>query len=235
MVLLIGHRGFRGRIENTVPAFRRTLKYADGIEFDVWSTRDGKIVITHDGTAGGIPVKSLTLREVLRAEERIPTLKRVLREFGSAFIDVDVKDANAVEGSVGLVERFGVNAVFSTDNVDILHSLKRKCPDCMVGFSITGYSNAIVIPTLKGMYSIHVPIDAVSYVGFWNMATIIRAARRRGLKIFLWNYQMDELTWVPRFLPFVDAVISDDPARLRKVLLAIDSKGWGGEPYGGLE
>ncbi len=235
MVLLIGHRGFRGELENTIPAFRRALRYADGLEFDVWSTEDGKIVITHDGTAGCVPVKSLTLREVFRRGGRIPTLERVLKEFGNAFMDVDVKDANAVEGSIRLVERFGVSAVFSADDAGIFRSIRRECPDCRVGFSITGYRGALVLPSLKGIYSLHVPIDAVSYVGFKNLSIILRTARRWGLKIFLWNYKMDELTWVPRFLPFVDAVISDDPARMRKVLLAADAKEWRGESYGGLE
>ncbi|NJF25944.1 glycerophosphodiester phosphodiesterase family protein [Thermococcus sp. Bubb.Bath] len=235
MVLLIGHRGFRGRLENTVPAFRRALRYADGIEFDVWETGDGKIVITHDGEVGGIPVKSLTLREVLRTDRAIPTLTRVLREFRSAFMDVDVKDIDAVEGSVRLVERFGVDAVFSADKPGLVRSLQKECPDCRVGFSITGYWGALVLPSLRGIYSLHVPIDAVSYVGFRNMVAILRIAWKRGLKIFLWNYRMDELTWVPRFLPFVDGVIADNPARMRKVLLEAPTKDRGGEACGELE
>jgi len=235
MVVLIGHRGFRGELENTLPAFRRALRYADGLEFDVWSTGDGRIVITHDGTAGRAPVKSLTLREVIRRGRRIPTLERVLREFGNAFMNVDVKDVHAVEGSIALVERFGADAVFSTDDTKILHVIRRECPDCKVGFSITRYRGALALPSLKGIYSLHVPIDAVSHVGFRNLAMILRTARKRGLRIFLWNYRMDELTWVPRFLPFVDAVISDNPARMRKVLLAADAKRLGGEPHGRLE
>jgi len=72
-------------------------------------------------------------------------------------------------------------------------------------------------------------------VGFRNVVSLLRLFRKRGLRIFLWNYRMNELTWVPRFLPFIDAVISDDPARLRKALLVPEIENNGGEPYGGLE
>jgi glycerophosphoryl diester phosphodiesterase len=235
MVLLIGHRGFRGGIENTVPAFRRALRYADGIEFDVWKTGDGKIVITHDGVVDGLPLRALTLREVRRRNGKIPTFKQVLREFKGVFMDVDVKDVEAVEGSVKLVERFGVDAVFSADDRRIFCAIRRECPDCKVGFSITSYRGALGLSSMRGLYSLHVPIDAISYVGFRNMTAILRTVRKKGLKVFLWNYQMDELTWVPRFLPFVDAVISDNPALMRKVLLAAGSKESRGEPHGGLE
>ena len=235
MPLLLGHRGFRGRMENTIPAFRRALRYADGIELDVWSTGDGKIVVNHDGIVDGLLVKNLTLREVKRRDPRIPTLGRVLKEFKEVLFDVDVKDIDAVEKSIELVERAGSKAVFSADDPEIVRSLRRECPDCWVGFSITAYSSLLTLSTLGGIHSLHVPIDTVSYVGFRNVVSLLRLFRKRGLRIFLWNYRMNELTWVPRFLPFIDAVISDDPARLRKALLVPEIENNGGEPYGGLE
>ncbi|NJE62362.1 glycerophosphodiester phosphodiesterase family protein [Thermococcus sp. 21S7] len=65
---ILGHRGFRGRLENTLPAFRRALKYADGIEFDIRLTGDGKLVIHHDGSfyADGsrYRLRTLSLREL---------------------------------------------------------------------------------------------------------------------------------------------------------------------------
>jgi glycerophosphoryl diester phosphodiesterase len=139
----------------------------------------------------------------------------------SGFFDFDVKEPEAVEPLLSLVEKNSLftSSVFSADSHDIVKKLTAECPECRVGFSITGYSNALAFPALRGLYSVHVPIDAVSYVGFRNLVAILQAVRKRGLKVFLWNYRMDELIWVPRLLPFVDAVISDHPARLRKALL----------------
>ncbi|AMQ19137.1 glycerophosphodiester phosphodiesterase family protein [Thermococcus peptonophilus] len=226
-VLTLGHRGVRGKLENTVPAFKRALRWADGVEMDVRVAVDGKLVVHHDGgfwsNGNYYLVSELTFKDLKRLHplgKLVPSVKEVIRSV-SGFFDFDVKEPEAVEPLLSLVEKNSLfaSSVFSADNPDIVKKLISECPDCRVGFSITGYSNAIVLPTLRGLYSVHVPIDAVSYVGFRNLVAILRTARKRGLKIFLWNYRMDELTWVPRFLPFVDAVISDDPARLRKAFM----------------
>ncbi|WP_246454672.1 glycerophosphodiester phosphodiesterase family protein [Thermococcus camini] len=50
--LILGHRGVRGRLENTLPSFERVLKYADGVEFDVRLTRDGKLLTSSPALKG---------------------------------------------------------------------------------------------------------------------------------------------------------------------------------------
>ncbi|WCN27372.1 glycerophosphodiester phosphodiesterase family protein [Thermococcus kodakarensis] len=226
-VLTLGHRGCRGKIENTIPAFKRALRWADGVEMDVRVTGDGKIIVHHDegfwSDGEYYCVSELTFAEIKRLHplgKLVPSVEEVIRSV-SGFFDFDVKEPEAVEPLLNLVEKNSLfaSSVFSADNPDIVRKLISECPDCRVGFSIIGYSNALLLPTLKGLYSVHVPIDAVSYIGFRNLTAILRAARKRGLKIFLWNYRMDEVRWVPRLLPFVDAVISDDPARLRKAFM----------------
>lgn len=226
-VLTLGHRGCRGKLENTLPAFKRALRWADGVEMDVRVTGDGKLVVHHDegfwGDGNYHLVSELTFKDLKRLHplgKLVPSVEEVIRTV-SGFFDFDIKEPEAVEPLLNLVEKNSLfaSSVFSADNPDVVKELISECPDCRVGFSIIGYSSAVVLPTLKGLYSVHVPIDAVSYVGFRNLTAILRAVRKKELKIFLWNYRMDELTWVPRLLPFVDAVISDDPARLRKAFM----------------
>lgn len=50
--LIVGHRGSRGlEPENTVKAFRKAVALgARGLEMDLFITRDGQVVVTHDGT-----------------------------------------------------------------------------------------------------------------------------------------------------------------------------------------
>ncbi|ACJ15685.1 glycerophosphoryl diester phosphodiesterase [Thermococcus onnurineus NA1] len=223
--MILGHRGFKGRLENTLPAFRRALRYADGIEFDVRVAGDGKLVVHHDEgfQANGSYqyIRELSLRELRRVHPNgrlIPTVRNVFREFSGALLNADLKEIDAVEGTLGLAERFGIleNVVFSTENREIAEHLIKECPSCKVGFSIVSYSSIAHLAGLKGLYSVHVPIDTIGYVGYKALVVLLRTLRKRGTRIYLWNYQMDELYWVPRLLPFVDAVISDDPARLRK-------------------
>ena len=228
-MMLLGHRGFRGMLENTMPAFRRAMRYAHGVELDVRLTRDGRVVTHHDPgfTRGGdyYLIGDLTLLELRRLHplgNLIPELSRVLREFPGAAFNVDVKEVEVIGAALNAVERFGMmeRTVFSSESPGIVRMLIRECPDCRVGFSIVGYSSIVHLPTLDGLYSLHVPLDALKYIGYSNLISLLGAFRRRGLKIYLWNYSMDESLWVPRLLGSVDAIISDDPALLRKSFYA---------------
>lgn len=72
---IIAHRGFSARFpENTMIAFSKALEFAiDGVECDLHSTLDGKIVITHDDTLercsnGSGPVRCRTLAELKKLD-----------------------------------------------------------------------------------------------------------------------------------------------------------------------
>jgi glycerophosphoryl diester phosphodiesterase len=106
-VLVYGHRGARMvRPENTIPAFEYAIEAgADALELDVWVTKDGVVVVSHDaelhapictGPGGKASIRTLTLSEVQQwdcgatvnpsfpkqvavAGTRLPTLDEVLR------------------------------------------------------------------------------------------------------------------------------------------------------------
>ncbi len=224
-IFILGHRGFRGPLENTLPAFRRALKYANGIEFDVRVTKDGKLVVHHDRAfnAGGkrfrIGNVSLSLlRKLHPLGPLIPKVSEVL-SLNATLFNADVKEAGAIEPLIKLVERKKAldKTIFSADKVSISKLLLKECPDCKIGVSILGLRPIIELLRSRGFYSAHVPIDAIAYIGYRPLATLIRTLRRRGLRIYLWNYSMDELFWIPRLIPSVDVIISNDPAKLGKV------------------
>lgn len=115
--LLLGHRGVPLlHQENTLAGLRRALELGiDGVEFDVFKTRDGRIVVFHDedterltGVKGNIT--AMTWDEVSRLriqrridmgddrlieypdEERIPLLEEVLEEFrGKLLMNIEMK------------------------------------------------------------------------------------------------------------------------------------------------
>ncbi|MCE5344663.1 MAG: hypothetical protein LLG13_00055 [Bacteroidales bacterium] len=93
---LCAHRGAsRTHPENTIPAFRAAINAGvQMIEFDVFMTKDNKMVVIHDGTVdrttnGKGKVSDFTLEEIKKldagswkapefAGERIPTIQEVL-------------------------------------------------------------------------------------------------------------------------------------------------------------
>lgn len=117
--LHIAHRG--GSLlgpENTLWAFRRAVEefHTDMLELDVHLTKDGEVVVSHDGTLerctdGRGAIGDLTLAQVqavdagyhfspdgqtfpLRGQGvRIPTLREVLRAFPSLRLNIELKDA----------------------------------------------------------------------------------------------------------------------------------------------
>ncbi|WP_246454669.1 PI-PLC domain-containing protein [Thermococcus camini] len=157
----------------------------------------------------------------------------VFTRLNGAVFNADVKEARAVEPLLREAELEALErTVFSSERPEIVEAVLKACPNCRVGFSIVGYSSLMWVPRLKGIYSLHVPIDAVSYVGYGAFRSLLQSFRKRGLKIYLWNHGMDELHWIPRLLSLADAVISDDPARLRKGFYGEGVFSWGDSNVG---
>jgi len=94
---------------NTLPAFTLAIEQgADGVELDVWRTRDGQLVVIHDDTVDGTTdghgsVHAFTLAELKAldagawfgpqyAGTRIPTLDEVFAALpDTAIINVEIK------------------------------------------------------------------------------------------------------------------------------------------------
>ncbi|KAI9357248.1 PLC-like phosphodiesterase, partial [Zopfochytrium polystomum] len=117
---LMSHRGGSLElIENTLPAFRRSANVlkVDLLELDVQMTKDGQIVIFHDGDMGRLcglpgkrirdfdyaelppllipePVKDAVLAIDGPDTRRIPLLEELLNEFPKYPMQIDVKDAS---------------------------------------------------------------------------------------------------------------------------------------------
>lgn len=101
--------------ENTIAAFEAAWRAgADFVELDVRATRDGALVLMHDGrvdrtTDGRGAVAELTLAEVRRLRPRVPTFGEALRwgKRRGVRIDVDHK-AGTVEAVAGEIRRAGM-------------------------------------------------------------------------------------------------------------------------------
>ena len=88
-VVCMAHRGFSGRYpENTLLAFQKAIEVgADVIEFDVRSSKDGKLVVIHDSAVDRVSngtgrVDQLTLEELKKLDlglrQKIPILEETL-------------------------------------------------------------------------------------------------------------------------------------------------------------
>ena len=94
--ILFAHRGASAYSpENTLESFALALKLgATGLESDIWATRDGVLVLDHDGVVKS-RLRSKPIAEFNRSAlpSHIPSLEQLLQHCGTQYqLSLDVKD-----------------------------------------------------------------------------------------------------------------------------------------------
>jgi len=110
-----GHRGARANApENTIESFVLAMRLgATGLESDVWRTKDGEVVLDHDGVVRA-GVRRRSIADVARADlpAHIPTLAELYDAVGPDIpLSLDVKDPAAADGIVATARDAGDAAV----------------------------------------------------------------------------------------------------------------------------
>ena len=94
--ILFAHRGASAYSpENTLESFALALKLgATGLESDIWTTRDGVLVLDHDGVVKS-RLRSKPIAEFDRSAlpSHIPSLEQLLQHCGTRYqLSLDIKD-----------------------------------------------------------------------------------------------------------------------------------------------
>jgi len=104
---IISHRGYHGNgiIENTIPAFQKSISYSLPIELDVYLTKDSKLVVFHDSNLKRLmgvdrKIEECSYSELLEysfldGKEKIPLFSEVLNLVsGKVPLLIEVKRAS---------------------------------------------------------------------------------------------------------------------------------------------
>ena len=136
--ILFAHRGASAYApENTLDAFSLALKLgANGLESDIWATRDGVLVLDHDGVVKS-RLRSKRIAEIdrLALPPHIPSLEQLLQHCGTQYqLSLDVKDPvvfETIENTVANIDESMLDRQWLCHpNCDLLISkreLTRKC------------------------------------------------------------------------------------------------------------
>lgn len=188
--------------ENSLLAFKKAIEAgADGIELDVWLTKDGKVIVMHDETIDRTSdmkgkQKEMTLEELKRADigmgEQIPTLEKVFEILPkNALINVELKDREAVKEVAEIVRANNPERVMiSSFDIEALKGYRRHDKETAMGLLIDREDVVPLIPQLKeelNLWSINVPMEAISIIGFEKTVRALHWARSLGLKVVLWT------------------------------------------------
>ena len=230
---IVAHRGDSVNApENTRPAFELALlEHADWVELDVFMTKDGEIVISHDDdlsrtTGQKVFVHDLTYEEFSKLDVgkrfsnrfeglRPSTLDEILKLFkGKVKVQIEIKYNKYMEGIeekvLQIINDNGMHDdVIITSLSDIpLRRMKELDPTI-----ITTYS----------MYVAWADIDDVPFADYYTIEKsnverdIVDRIHAKGGKLFAWTVNSEDNV---QYLVDcgVDGILTDDPIMMRNAL-----------------
>lgn len=227
---IVAHRGgFLVAPENTCAAFRACSGLVDRVEFDVYTSADGELVVIHDATVnrtatgyGSVTnVADLTLAQLRQLDvgvkfspafvgERIPTLAEALRAVPPGISVMIHEKTGAASNFVAVLraENATTNAIVASNDYGFLLAMRGLEPDsqlCYVGGGIL---------TTNSMASLRRNrICSVSWDKTATTAELVEGAHAYGLKVFTWSISTPE---IETFLDLgVDGLLVDNPPKAK--------------------
>lgn len=214
MVKVLGHRGMgEGNDENSLLSLIRAVQIgADGVETDVWLTKDGSLLLAHDEDLKRLygvdtKVKEITYKELkkigLISDEKLTTLEKLYLELpNNAIVNVEIKDPDAAKFVGPLVNSFNAieRTIFSSFHHECLLDVKANTPDAKIGLLIgedakgkdpVGYLEELL--NRYKPYSLHLPVQLFDEFGLETGLAFLRLLRNNGIKIALWTINDPEL------------------------------------------
>jgi glycerophosphoryl diester phosphodiesterase len=227
--LVFGHRGASAYAPmNTLPAFELAMTQgADGVELDVWLSKDGHLVIIHDSTVdhttdgtGYVWDKSLADLKALDASHtfptyrgaRIPTLDEVFEAVGRLLlVNVEIKWAEGalpgVEQAVAeCIRRHALEdrVIVSSFEPKILSVFRKIMPAVAAGYLFEPSTPLLLSGThYDALHPHHSQIEAAT----------AKAWRERGYRLNTWTVNDPARALELRELR-VDTVITDAPDKI---------------------
>jgi len=234
---IIAHRGASAVApENTLAAVRAAWRLqADAVEVDVHLTRDGHIVVMHDGSTGRTAGVDLTIAESTLAElqaldvgkwkgarwtgERIPTLEQVLAAVPRGKrLFIEIKSGPALVPALVRALRGApeVRVAIISFNAEAIQAAKRKLPQVPTYWLCSAVPGATaLIPRARGINANGLDVQASAEVE----AGFVRALRAAGMGLYVWT--VDDPATARRLATLgVDGITTNVPDVIRQALEA---------------
>nr|7E0V_A Chain A, Glycerophosphodiester phosphodiesterase [Pyrococcus furiosus DSM 3638]7E0V_C Chain C, Glycerophosphodiester phosphodiesterase [Pyrococcus furiosus DSM 3638] len=239
-IIVLGHRGYMAKYpENSLLSIRKAIEAgADGVEIDVWLSKDNKVILMHDETIDRTSnlkgrQKEMTLEELKKANigmgERIPTLEEVFEILPKdALLNIEIKDRDAAKEVARIVsENNPERVMISSFDIEALREYRKYDDTTIMGLLVDKEETVPLIPKLKeklNLWSVNVPMEAIPIIGFEKTYQAIKWVRSLGLKIVLWT-EDDKLFYVDenlkRLLGMFEVVIANDVERMVSYLSSL--------------
>jgi glycerophosphoryl diester phosphodiesterase len=235
--LIFGHRGAKAYAPmNTIPAFELAVAQgADGVELDVWLSKDGYPVIIHDDTVDGTTdghgsIQEKTLAEIKAldagsyfdpkfAGTRVPTLDEVFEAVGQQLIiNVEIKSNETRREGIEQVvadcivkHNMQRRVIVSSFDARVLKTLREIDPDMPIGY--------LYAPNYRFFPEVMEALDHEAKHPYHDMLTPEYVSSLHGYRINTWT--VNEPERVKALIELgIDAIITDKPDMAVEVLHA---------------
>jgi glycerophosphoryl diester phosphodiesterase len=222
-----------------MPAFRQAVADgADGIEFDLRLSADGKWVVHHnpDASIGGVPVRlaKLTLDKIRQiplgnSGECIPALTEFLEWARSQPVSLmfDIKDTGGIPDLVETVERAGLTTrlIFSSFNRSVLRQLRQFRPQWPRALIVDDPRLSVTRRLLSGgllRSAVRGEMTALHLHQRWITPSLLTAAQSEGIDVAVWTVDDPARMTMLAYLG-VDSIITDDPALGRRTVEQLEA------------
>lgn len=229
--LVIAHRGASAyRPENTHSAYELAVAQgADMIEVDLHRTRDGTVVIAHDGELEGVggagEIAAADVRDVRALDagegERIPVLEEMLDTFGERIpFNLELKRSSSgaygglaeVAWQATLERGLASRTLFSSFYDPDLSELRERAPEARIGLLLSRRFPARALERARavGAEALHPALPLVD-------AELVRAAHGEGFAVHV--FTVDEPDDMRRLLDLgVDGLFTNRPDVMRALV-----------------
>lgn len=167
--IIMSHRGIYNNKEvpeNSLLAFKKSIKYNYPIELDINITKDNVLIVFHDNnlkrmTGINKNIKDITYNELrklylINTKEKIPTIEEVLKLVnGKVLLNIEIKKNNkyklAIDKLIKILNTYTGNYIIQSFDHKILLYLNNKYPNIKKGLLIPNINKN---KTFKYIYNI---------------------------------------------------------------------------------
>ncbi|PKM63320.1 MAG: hypothetical protein CVU97_00670 [Firmicutes bacterium HGW-Firmicutes-21] len=218
--IIIGHRGNPSQApENSISGYLKAIENgADVVETDIKLTKDGKVVIMHDGTidrttTGTGDVTAMTLDQLKQfnlwgpndmfknqyPNEKIPTLEEMFIAVkptnAKIFVEIKTNDPNIVQPMVNLIKQYDMESrvtVICFDGNQLIKT-KQLLPTMSTGYLLNAIDQTSSITealvAMTKQLSFIQPVSSTLNVNAGNQNRFFaKVAGDRGITIWPWTY-----------------------------------------------
>jgi len=229
-IIVVGHRGAMGHaLENTIESVKKAIELnVDGIEIDVFKSKNGEIVVYHDPFLSRLSnsdafIEQISLDSIKKVELNgglyIPTLKEVIDVVPEKiFLNIELKGSNtALETNEVIIEylkefnlppsKFIISS-FRWDELKKFRDLNKYVPIAILVDSLYKIDNAIKLAKEINAIALNPNSEFIT-------KKIVNKIQSNNIKVF--PYTINAPNNIKRMkLMGVDAIITDYPERINK-------------------